>query len=251
MRGLRMDSRLIKEVIEGFSNWHIEHGDALKVLGKMPSESVGALITDPPYSSVGNASQTTGSKYVQSGTKLVRPDFMGDTLDQRSWFRWCSAWLGEARRIAKPGAIAAVFIDWRQLPTLTDALQCAGWVWQGIAVWDKTLRSRPRMGGFRSQTEFIVWGSAGKLVGNKSITVPGCLSYPRTADDRVHHQTSKPVELMRQLVRLCPEDDIVLDPFAGSGSTGVACNLEGRRFIGVELTRDYYERGTGRLCATA
>lgn len=215
--------------------WMLIRGDALHELARIEDDSVDAVITDPPYSSVGSASQATGAKYVQSGTKLVRPDFAGDTRDQRSWMRWSSMWLSECLRVAKPGSVLCVFTDWRQLPSLTDAIQCAGWIWQGIASWDKTLSSRPRLGGFRSQVEFIVWGSKGKLAGNREVTLPGSLSFPRTREDRVHHQTSKPVELMRQLVKLAPPGGLVLDPFAGSATTGVAALLEGRRFHGFEL----------------
>ena len=55
-----------------------------------------------------------------------------------------------------------MFIDWRQLPAATDALQWAGWIWQGTAVWDKG-NSRPQKGRFRQQAEYIVWGSNGDM----------------------------------------------------------------------------------------
>lgn len=227
--------------------WTLIRGDALRELERIESESVDAVIADPPYSSVGTATQATGAKYVQSGTKLVRPDFAGDTRDQRSWMRWATMWLSESLRVAKPGAVVCVFTDWRQMPSLTDAIQCAGWIWQGVASWDKTLSSRPRMGGFRSQVEFIVWGSKGKLAGNREVTLPGSLTFPRTREDRVHHQTSKPVELMRQLVKLAPPGGLVLDPFAGSATTGVAAVLEGRRFHGFELVPAVHEIAERRL----
>lgn len=71
-----------------------------------------------------------------------------------------------------------------------------------------------------------------------------------TADARVqnHHPTVKPTDLMRYLVRLvCPEGGTVLDVFAGSGSTGKGAILEGRKFIGIELTEDYIPIIEGRL----
>lgn len=228
-------------------DWQLVQGEALRVIERLGDESIDAVITDPPYSSVGTASQSTGSKYVNSDTKLKRPDFAGDTRDQRSWMRWMTMLLAECLRATKQGSVLCVFTDWRQLPSLTDAIQVAGWTWQGIASWDKTTSSRPRMGGFRSQTEFIVWASKGKLQGNRSVTLPGSLTFPRTAADRVHHQTSKPLELMRRLVQLCPPSGLVLDPFAGSGTTGVAARLEGRRFLGVELVPAIHEIATARL----
>lgn len=70
----------------------------------------------------------------------------------------------------------------------------------------------------------------------------------RTAGARNHHPTVKPVTLLRYLVRLItPPGGLVLDPFAGSGSTGVAALAEGREFLGVELTPEYAEIAKARL----
>ncbi|MDD0864486.1 site-specific DNA-methyltransferase, partial [Xylella fastidiosa subsp. multiplex] len=66
-------------------------------------------------------------------------------------------------RVTRPGGVLLVFTDWRMLPTLTDAVQSAGWAWQGIVVWDKTPACRPQLGRFRSQAEFIVWASCGLM----------------------------------------------------------------------------------------
>jgi DNA modification methylase len=69
-----------------------------------------------------------------------------------------------------------------------------------------------------------------------------------TADARNPHPTVKPLELMRWAVRLiCPRDALLLDPFAGSGSTGVAAVIEGRRFRGIEREADYIEIAAARI----
>lgn len=64
-----------------------------------------------------------------------------------------------------------------------------------------------------------------------------------------HHPTVKPIELMRYLVRLTktPTGGVVLDPFMGSGTTGIACVLEGREFIGIELEPEYFELAKTRI----
>jgi site-specific DNA-methyltransferase (adenine-specific) len=59
--------------------------------------------------------------------------------------------------------------------------------------------------------------------------------------------SQKPVEVMRELVQIAPRGGVVLDPFMGSGTTGVAASLEGRDFIGVEMTRHYYEVAERRI----
>lgn len=68
---------------------------------------------------------------------------------------------------------------------------------------------------------------------------------------RNHHPTVKPVDLMRWLVRLVTQPgELVLDPFTGSGTTGVACTMEGRRFIGTEREAEYVEIALRRIAAT-
>lgn len=75
-----------------------------------------------------------------------------------------------------------MFIDWRQLPAATDALQWAGWIWRGTAVWDKG-NSRPQKGRFRQQAEYIVWGSNGDMPISRPVPcLPGVFKYgnPKT-----------------------------------------------------------------------
>lgn len=113
-------------------------GDVLQVLPTLAADSFDMLLADPPYASGGqyraDKAAPTSVKYQQTGTKKKYQGgvFEGDGLDQRSWTRWCSEWLREAKRVVKPGGYALVFTDWRQLPAMTDAIQMAGRTWRGI-----------------------------------------------------------------------------------------------------------------------
>lgn len=222
------------------------NADALAVLLELETGSVDALITDPPYSSGGmvrgDRTSATGRKYVSTNALDQGTDFTGDSRDQRAYGYWSALWLGEALRVVKPGGFAAVFTDWRQLPATTDALQAGGWVWRGIVPWYKPAH-RPQLGRFSSACEYVVWGSAGGTADGPA--VPGFYqgSSPR---DRVH-QTQKPLEVMRHLMRLVPNEGAVLDPFAGSGTTGVAALLDGLQFIGAEQTEHYAAVAADRL----
>lgn len=69
---------------------------------------------------------------------------------------------GEAMRVAKSGSPLMVFTDWRQLPAVTDAVQCAGWAWRGLVTWQKPI-GRPHKGEFRRDAEFIVYARKGGL----------------------------------------------------------------------------------------
>jgi len=145
----------------------IIQGEALRILQTLPDASVDAVIT-PPYSSGGfsrdDKSKSTTEKYQQNGTQRQYPDFQGDSRDQRSYLVWCSMWIEECTRILKPGGYFLAFTDWRQLPIMTDAVQCGGIIWRGLVVWDKGRGSRaPHKGYFRHQAEYVVWGTKGPV----------------------------------------------------------------------------------------
>lgn len=230
-------------------------GDCLQILPTLDADSVDAIIADPPYSSGGftrgdRTNQPTNAKYTQHGTQTIRPEFAGDNRDQRSWITWTAIWLTMALRVAKPGAYLLMFTDWRQLPAATDAFQAGGWVWRGIVVWDKTEAARPpNTAYFRHQAEYILWGTKGST--NPAATGPwdGVIRLPVTQADK-HHVTGKPTDLLRRLVQVCPPGGTILDPFMGSGTTGVAARMEGRRFIGIEIEPAYSDIAQRRITQT-
>lgn len=136
----------------GGDRWSILHGDSLQLLRQFEPNSFDAIITDPPYASGGSSQTTknrsTNEKYSSMSKDKALPDFDSDQMDQLSWMFWTAAWLQDARRIAKPGAPVCLFIDWRQLPAMTLALQWAGWTWRGVAVWDMPVSARNPMNNF-------------------------------------------------------------------------------------------------------
>ena len=242
------------DVLAGTARWCVIEGDCLAVLADLPDGCIDAVVTDPPYSSGGSfrgdRTKSTDTKYTQSSAQGRRPDFAGDVRDQRSFAYWCALWMGEALRCAVPDARLVAFADWRQLPTLTDAIQSGGWIWRGVAPWDKGEGSRPTPGGFRSQCEFIAWATNGPLPPSLPgvLVLPGCFRVPVTQDDK-HHQTGKPTALMREVVRIANPGGVILDPFAGSGTTGVAALMEGRRVILCERVPEYAAITRARLAA--
>lgn len=226
-------------------------GDALRILPTLADGGVDAVLTDPPYSSGGqtlSARQADPArKYQSGGTKRAYPPMLGDARDQRSWTLWCALWLSECWRIARDGAPLMVFSDWRQLPALTDAVQAAGWSWRGVLAWDKQ-NARPQPGRFRQQCEFVVFASKGRFAARARGCLPGVYTHPVVATQKVH-LTSKPVPLIEDLLAITAPGDAVLDPFAGGGSVGEACIRTGRGYIGVELSREYFDISCDRLRA--
>ena len=213
------------------------NGDALCAMRTMPGAAFDAVITDPPYAagvSLAEKGASTASKYTGTKAHCPQPDFDGDAMDQRTWTLFMADVLREARRLCRPEAVCAVFVDWRQLPSLADAMQRAGWHWRGVAVWDK-LSSRPQKGRFRQQAEFIVWGSNGRMPLDRPVQVlPGVFRCANVASSERLHQVQKPLELMREIVRICVPGGAILDPFAGSGTTLLAAREEGFAATGIE-----------------
>jgi site-specific DNA-methyltransferase (adenine-specific) len=235
--------------------YRIVRGEALGLLQQIPDGSIDCVITDPPYSSGGqfrgDRMGASTDKYTGSDVEIERPAFSGDNRDQRSFAYWCALWFYECLRIVRPGGGLCVFSDWRQLPTLSDSIQAGGWVWRGIVPWDKTEATRPRMGGFRSQCEYILWSTAGPIDAADADAIgvlPGCYRFPVRQDDKFHI-TGKPTVLMRELVKFCRVGGVVLDPFCGSGTTLVAALGAGRRALGFELTHDYADMAEKRCAA--
>lgn len=219
-------------------------GDCLAVIPSLDG-FFDAVVTDPPYSSGGQSkgqrAASTGAKYLNTGC-VQWPDFAGDSKDQRSYLHWSALWMSLCYQKLNPGGLMVVFSDWRQLPVTSDALQAAGFTWRGVGVWDKAGSARPYKGGFRAQTEFFVWGSKGPLTGK---TYSAGLFRVHQRPGEKLHQVGKPLGLMEPLVAACGQR--ILDPFMGSGTTGLATLGQGKEFVGIEMSEHYYQVAVDRF----
>lgn len=189
-------------------------GNCLDLLRQLEPGCADLVLIDPPYSSgglfAGDRKQDTRVKYtdaVFNGAARF-PSFSGDNMDQHSFIQFMAHVSMELRELTKEGGTIAAFIDWRNLPAMTDAIQMAGWVWRGVIVWDKGI-SRNIPGRFRNDCEYIVWGTNGrKEVDWKAAkgvkAMPGIYHINGVNTKQKHHQTEKPVELLKALIQICP-----------------------------------------------
>jgi site-specific DNA-methyltransferase (adenine-specific) len=230
----------------------IECCDMLKALSEIPDGIVGMLLTDPPYSSGGmfraDRSGATSEKY-QTSDAEKKPEFYGDSRDERSFVLWSVLWMSECYRAMIDGASVIVFSDWRQLANVTDAIQAAGFVFRGIIPWVKT-NARPQPNSFRNECEYAVWATKGPIdrapvSGAKYLHGAFKVAAPQ-GNERIH-STQKPLELIKRLMEIADEGAIVLDPFMGSGTTAVAAIETGRHFIGYELSPEYCAQANERV----
>lgn len=236
---------MIESVVIGNATLYL--GDVLRVLPMWRNMDIGMVLTDPPYSSGSRSdlSKPPSQKYQNSENRGIYPEFVGDARSQRSFVTWCSIWLGMLREATLPASICGVFSDWRQLPSTTDAIQGGGWVYRGIVPWDKTEAAKPQKGRYRSQCEYIVWGTNGHRASAGPVA-PGLFRVSAQAEPKFHI-TGKPLALMQGLMQLAPAGGLIADPFMGSGSTGVAAARQGLRFVGCEIVPEYFEIACRRI----
>ena len=252
------------QVFDRGEGWTLYQGESVSGIETFESAQFDALVTDPPYSSGGftrsDRSSSPAQKYTRSDSMspLLLPDYSGDNRDQLTMMWWMDRWMTTALDKVKRGGTMVVWTDWRQIVTTITAVQMAGWVYRGLCPWVKP-GARPQPGRFGAAAEFIVWGSHGSLgEGNGSYpqgytkaeqyfeAQPAVEALYVRGSDR-EHITQKPVPVMRWCLGMLPKGGMVLDPFAGSGSTGVACADLGLVFVGIEREEAYCRIAARRL----
>ena len=225
----------------------IIHGDCLQVMASLPDASIDAVITDPPYCS-GSVSEASRSAAKGQGLRSENLNrfgwFVGDNMGTAGLVFLLRAVAFESIRLLRGSGSLLVFCDWRMVPNLAPAIESAGLRYQNMVIWDKG--SMGLGAGFRAQHEVILHFTAGSPeYHDKGLS--NVLKCPRIGQGR-EHQTQKPVNLMEQLIRVvCPPGGIVLDPFGGSGTTGVAAKNLGRDAICIERDAKYVEIANRRI----
>lgn len=242
----------IGDVLAGAARWHVAQGDALDTMRALPDASVDAVVTDPPYcsGSVGEANRARADGQGLRSENLRKLGwFVGDDMGTAGLVWLLRAVAFEAARVVKPGGSVCVFCDWRMVPNLAPAIESAGLRFHNLLVWDKTAMG---LGvGFRMQHELVLHFGRGVGVYHDKGT-SNVLRASRVHASERQHQTEKPVALLEQIVSVVvPPDGVVVDPFAGSGTTGVAAVLRGRRFVGVERAAEHAATARDRLAYAA
>lgn len=225
-------------------NFKIHCGDALWILRGIESRSADMILTDPPYSSGGlhrgDRAQPTDRKY--GGGDV----FEGDSKDQIAHYQWSAFWMSEGRRILKPNGYLVAFTDWRGLHVTINAIQAAGLIWRGVGVWDKKNARAANTGFFKPQVEFWVWASRGKVLPSPGGPFESYYQEAAPYHTKRVHPVQKPVGLMEHILQPVKEG-LILDPFAGSGTVGVAALRRGLAYTGIEMVPRYAEIAAERL----
>lgn len=217
-------------------------GDCLEAMADI--HPVNAVITDPPFSS---GARTDAAKSVRGGmlrgAKWDGDWFTHDNMATHG-FLYLMRLVGiAALEKVETGATGHFFIDWRMYPNLYGALESSGWLVKNLVVWDK---QHFGMGSnYRNQHELIIYAEKGGT-DFPTHNLGNVIRCPREKGE--NHPTEKPVSLMETLINAATTTgQAILDPFMGSGSTGVGAVKRGRRFTGIEIDPRHFETACKRI----
>ncbi len=221
-------------------------GDCIKKLEDIQSATINLILTDPPY----NLGLFMKGRDTNLGAlrenHFVAADW--DSDEQADWELHMADFFKESARVLKKGGAMVVFMAVIKVETLIRIAQENGFYYKTTGVWHKTNPMPRNMNlHFINSTEswvYFVHGSKTGTFNNDGKVVHDYIELSVIGSaEKKHgkHPTQKPVKLMEHFVQLLSnEGDMILDPFMGSGSTGVAALNLGRQFYGIELNEQYY-----------
>jgi len=235
-------------------------GDCLEIMSSMPDGSVDCVWTDPPYN-LSNDGITCVSGRMVKVNKGNWDKSRGLEMDHE----FNLAWLAECFRVLKPSGTIWVSGTAHVYLSVGFALQQVGFRILNDIVWEKPAPP-PNLGcrTFTHSTELLLWATKapkGKNLytfnydamkeenGGKQMKSVWRMSPPSSHEKRYgKHPTQKPVDLVARCIRASTNrGELVLDPFNGSGTTGVAAIQEGRAYLGCDLSADYLAISRSRL----
>ena len=226
---------MINETKEGLLKLNsVNQGDCLEVMKGIPDKSIDSIIVDPPY----------GIDF-QSARRTDKTQWKPKIINDKTPF---TAWTDEAFRILKDDSGLLCFTRWDTEQQFRDALTKSGFKCKQQIIWDKVVHGMGDLkGDFASQHENIIFATKGRFI-FKGKRPKSIFRFQRVTSDKLVHPNEKPIELLEALVNaITIENDLVLDCFAGTGTTGVACRNLNRNFIGIEISEEYVKIIKDRL----
>ena len=219
------------------------NGNCLDTLKNIPNESIDLIVTDPPYptTSRGNAGNSGGM--LQKDINKKGKVFTYNNIN-------CKEYAPEFYRVLKDGSHCYVMTNHINLIDMLNTFTDVGFHFIKSLIWNKGNKIMGQY--YMSQYEYILFFRKGKGKKINNCGTSDILSIPnkktKDKDGKNIHDTEKPIELMEVLVNnSSQENELVLDPFMGVGSTGIACIKNNRNFIGMELDENYFDIAKSRI----
>lgn len=227
-------------------DYTVVNGDCMDYLSKIPDNSIDLILTDPPY----NIAQYSTGNIDLPGRSALNNDLA--EWDLKSIVP--SELLEDFKRIIKPDGNIFVFTSYNLIGKWHEAFDSEFDTFQ-FFVWHKT-NPAPKIfkNGFLNSCEMIacMWNKGHKWNFGKQNEMhnffesPICMRPERLSNPK--HPAQKPVKLLEHIIKIASnEEDIVFDPFMGVGSVGVAALKNKRKYIGIEIEKNYFEAAVKRM----
>lgn len=232
-------------------------GDSFTKLKQIEDKSIDFIFADPPYFLSSNGITCSGGKMVS-----VNKGNWDKEIDIKEKLKFNNKWIKECKRILKDDGSIAISGTFHNIYAVGVALEQNGFDIINNITWEK-LNPPPNLAckALTHSTETILWAKKKnskctfnykvlkEINGNKQMKDVWKFALTNKSEkSEGKHPTQKPLCLLeRLLVMATNEDDLVLDPFNGSGTTGVACKRLNRRYIGIEINEEYLEISKKRI----
>ena len=231
-------------------------GDTMQELSQLMGQ-VDMIFADPPYFISGGGKTIRGKRVIVANFgdwDTIRPDEEKDEFNMK--------WLKSCRDILKPNGTIWISGTFHNIYSVARCLNILGYKILNVITWQK-IDPPPSLTGtrFNFASEYIIWAAKSEkskyflnfelmkaLNGGKQMSdvwrLPSVGLWEKKCGK---HPTQKPLRLLYRIILACThEGDTILDPFAGSCTTGIAANLLGRKFIGIDMSEEYLQLGIRR-----
>lgn len=228
-------------------------GNCLEVMKNLKDNSVDLILTDPPYN-LGNFMRDR-----DTNLKKMRENFFGDAgwddLEYDEWSEHMDAFFKESYRILKKGGGMLVFMSLIKVETLIKLAEKNKLYYKTTGIWHKTNPMPRNMNlHFINSVEGWVYFISKARTGTFNNNLRAIHDFIETSltpgNEKKYgkHPTQKPESVIQHFVEILSNlGDVVLDPFMGSGTTGVVSKRCGRNFIGIELQENYFDIALKRI----
>ncbi|WP_373197345.1 DNA-methyltransferase [Streptococcus sanguinis] len=229
------------------------NADCSKALKEIQTDSVDLILTDPPYN--------LGLFMKNRDTNLhkMRDNFFGaagwDDMNYADWLESMDNFFEESARISKSGASMIMFMSLIKVETIMKLATKHGFYYKTTGIWHKTNPMPRNMNlHFVNSTEawlYFTYKSRTGTFNNDSRLYHDFIETSLVTKNEKRfgkHPTQKPIQLISHFVELLTnKGDLIVDPFMGSGTTGVVAKSMARDFIGIELDKNYFEISKKRI----
>lgn len=224
-------------------SYHIYNKDCLEVLKNIPNESIDLIATDPPYPTTSRGSAGNSGGMLQKDINKKGKVFTYNNIN-------CKEYAPEFYRVLKDGSHCYVMTNHINLIDMLNTFTNVGFHFIKSLIWDKGNKIMGQY--YMSQFEYILFFRKGKGKRINNCGTSDILSVPnkKTKDENGKniHDTEKPIGLMEILINnSSQENELILDPFLGVGSTGIASIKNNRNFLGIEIDENYFNIAKSRL----